>query len=146
LKALKLSNARGTPDALLIERFPALMAASLPQSEDDLKRAFGTGDAYLMAATLEINADHFAARLGGEFADGKNRGVLFAAAAAAGCEFIGNCQDHVQAIMYCAANKACASLDLRDYLRVEIDAPQRALFDKTSGVFLRHLMAKTIPK
>ena len=145
LKALKLSNARGVPDALLIDRGPMILSASPEHSAADLKRAYGTGDPYLIAGTLEFNADYVAEGLGKAFAAGQNRDVLYRAAAAAGGELVQNCQDHVQPILYCVATDNCAHLDYRDYLRDDLEPEQRALFDKARAVLLQHMKAATIP-
>lgn len=144
-KLVALTNARGTPDALLIERGPALLAASMAHSEEDLKRAYGTGDPYLIASTFEVNADFFSARLDKEFADGQNRSILYASAAAASCEFMQNCQTQLQPMLYCVASDHCAHLDYRDFLREDLEPAQRTLYDRTRNAILQHLKNRTIP-
>lgn len=136
MRALKMANARGQPDVLLIER--GALTGTAPESADrDLARAIGSGDPYLLAATLEINVHNFASKIDPRYAHGNNLSVLNLASAAAACDIVGDCIEHRQVMMACHAAGQCAHADLRDYLRDGLDADAANLFDKTKAALLR---------
>lgn len=126
-RALKHSNARGTPDQLLM--IP-LMASSQSGGED-LRRAQELGDPYLLAATLEVNVEQVAESIDPAYAEGRNREVLFTAAGAAACEIVGDCRDNWRLKFFCAVGGHCEFDDYRDFARAGLAPGQRPLFDTT---------------
>ncbi|MES2317432.1 MAG: hypothetical protein V4631_08030 [Pseudomonadota bacterium] len=135
IKALLHSNAKGRPDTLLDER-GGLSSASKKFYAADIARAIASRDPYLLALTVENNADYLAPKIDPAYADGQNRPVLYAAAGAAACEIVGNCKDGLLVLTPCLVGGLCAHTDYRDMLRDDIEPASRELFDKTKRALL----------
>lgn len=135
IRELKRANAKGTPDALLIPR-GALTPANGAFAQKDIEQAIRSGDPYLIAATVDINIDVIADRLGADFANGQNRSLLYMASAAAACEIVGDCRDSYRVMMPCVAGGTCKHADLRDHLRDNTEPTSRELFDKARSQLL----------
>lgn len=128
IRRLNLANAKGVPDALLIER------GSLKQTEEkeafnDLARALATGDPYLIAVTLELNVDHFATLSGKGYVPEAHGSALYIATAAAVCEITDTCEENLRLQMMCAAGGHCEHSDFRDHLRDGMTADEVRQFE-----------------
>lgn len=134
---LKLDNARGVPDVLLIER-GLLTQTEEKEAFHDLGRALATGDPYLIAVTLELNIDHFAALKGKGYDQAVHGSPLYIATAGAVCEITNTCENNLQLHMMCAAGGHCEHTDFRDHLRQGMTADQVRWLD-TMRVELRKL-------
>jgi hypothetical protein len=145
IAALRHSNARGYPDALMNER-GALVPSSRETSVADLQRAYASNDPYLIAATLETNIDFFAESLGEEFRSGEERPLLYMAMSAAACEIAGNCADSYHALLPCLHGAGCEFSDYRDYVRATVPPESRELFDKTRNRLLLIARERAIPQ
>jgi len=137
MRAMKIANSRGKPDLLLIERGALLSQTSREAAAGDITRAVGTGDPYLIAATVEINAGYYAEEIDPRFASGKHRPLLYLAAAAMSCEVVGDCDSALGLLAPCAGGGLCAHADYRDFLRDGLDQDERALFEHARKALLR---------
>lgn len=137
MRAMKLANSRGKPDLLLIERGALLSRTSREAASGDIARAVGTGDPYLIAATVEINVGYFAEKIDPRFINDSHRQLLYLAAAAMSCEVVGNCNSAVGLLTPCVAGGFCAHADYRDLLRDDLDQDERALFEHARKALLR---------
>ncbi|UGQ47115.1 hypothetical protein [Massilia endophytica] len=143
--ALRYSNARGAPDALLNER-GALLPPSRETSVADLQHAYASNDPYLIAATLDANIDFFAESLGEEFRTGDERPLLYMAMSVAVCEIVGDCANSYRALLPCLNGAACESTDYREYVRATVPPESRELFDKTRKRLLQIARERAIPQ
>lgn len=138
MRALKASNARGTPDVLLIEQ-SALASTSHGSGLDHLQRAKNSGDRYLLAATLEMSVEDVAESIDPSYGQGRNRSTLFMAASAAACEIVGNCRESLGLLIPCVSGETCKFDDYRDFLRAGLPVQSRSLFDKTRKALLQRV-------
>ncbi len=125
-----IRDAKGEPDALLVERGflgPATREGSLA----DLELARDSGDNYFLAATLEANVDYLGEYLDKAYANGQNRTVLYAAASAAACEIAGTCKFGLGVMIPCVSGGICQFDDHRDLIRMNLSPELRAQFDRT---------------
>lgn len=130
LRALKDANARGMPDMLLIER--GLLAPSAPETAiGDIGRAVASGDPYLIASTLELNADHVAQLLDPPYPGSDDPHLYYMATISAVCEIVGNCRNGLDFQLHCLTTGFCQPADLREQMRAGLDEKSLALFDRT---------------
>ncbi|MFZ3289985.1 MAG: hypothetical protein WA191_24465 [Telluria sp.] len=128
--SLKQSNARGAPDILLGEP-GALAPRKNGSARAEVQRAKGTGDPYLLAATIETYVEELAPKLDPEYAKGGDRVALYTASKAATCEIVGDCVGNLRLSSVCAAGGSCEFNDYRDFLRAELMPSIRPLYDRT---------------
>lgn len=136
MRAIHALNARGTPDALLIED-SAFHSGHGGSGSAHLQRALKSGDRYLIAATMDASVEELAESISADYQGGNNRPALFMAASAAACEIVGNCRDHLRLLIACVSGGTCAFDDFRDFLRAGLPLESRPLFDKTRSALLQ---------
>lgn len=129
LSAIKRSNSIGPADKLLLTRDGLGPASSRELAMQDIERALASGAPYLVAATLELNVEHYADALSPAFARGENRELLYRAASAAACEIGGTCINNVLVLAQCAGAGNCEHTDLRAFLRDGLDPDAQQVFD-----------------
>lgn len=135
-RRLIIANAKGIPDALLIER-GAIKSTIKAEAVNDIQRALASGDSNLVAATLELNSSHFAElHIHGYKAD-QHRGMVNLAAAAAACEIANSCVGHLWLRIMCAAGQECRHTDLRDFLRDGLIGDELRAFDAIKLALLK---------
>lgn len=130
LRTLEHANARGTPDMLLIER--GLLSPATPETAlGDVRRAVASGDPYLIASTLELNADHVAHLLDPPYQGSNDPHLYYMATISAVCEILGNCSNSLDFQLSCLTSGFCEPADLREQMRTALDEKSRPLFDRT---------------
>jgi hypothetical protein len=136
-RRLIIANARGIPDALLIER-GAFKPTTINEAVTDLERALASGDRYLIAATLEVNASHYAELYMSGYKADRHEGMVHLAAAAAACEIANACDGHLWTQIMCATGQDCRYEDLREFLRDGLTADEGRAFDSIKLALLKH--------
>lgn len=120
-------------DALLVQVGGSLSAA---KGIGQVESARASGDPYLLAAMIEMHADTLGKRMGELHAGGANP-ILYAAAAAAACEIVGDCVGHRQVQFSCALVGQCEHVDLRDFIVHQVHPDARADYHKTRLALLK---------
>lgn len=137
LRRLIIANAKGIPDALLIER-GAFKPATKAEAVNDINRAISTRDKYLIAATLELNSGHYAELFMPGYKPSQHEGMVNLAAGAAACEIADSCNGHLWIQIMCATGEECRHSDLREFLRDGLTADEARAFDAIKLALLKH--------
>lgn len=136
-RRLSIANAKGIPDALLPGR-GAYNPATQAEAVNDIQRAVLSGDQILIAATIELNANHLAALFMPGYKPDQHQGMVNLAAAAAACEIANSCEGHLWIQIMCATGEECRHTDLRDFLRDGFSADEALAFDGIKLALLKH--------
>lgn len=144
MRNIRNSNAKGQADILLIAR-GALIPTNKESIAGELRHAYESNDPYLIAATLDINIDHYAEKIDKEYSNGQNRPVLYMASAAASCEIVGDCQGNFHVMAPCLTAGKCDYADYREYLREDVEPQSRELFDKTKQALVEMSKKRVLP-
>lgn len=124
-------------DAPLIAR-GGLIPADKTEVLNDVIRAVATGDAYMIAVTVEINSDYLAELSIPWYVPDRHRRIGNLAAGAAACEIAKECLDHLWIQLMCATGQDCRYSDLRAFLRDGLSAVETRQFDAIKLALLKH--------
>lgn len=135
MSAIRVSNAKGKPDALL----PAggiLVQGNREGAARELDRAVASREPYLIAATIETHIESLVNKLSPQFARDENRRILQLATTAAVCEIVGDCEGGYSVTVLCATAKDCRYNDYRDWLASGLSPDERKLYDEARAAIV----------
>lgn len=124
-------------DALVIER-GALKAARKSEVLNDVQRAIATGDAYMLAVTVEVNSDPLTELSIPGYDPVQHGRVANLAAGAAACEIAKECHEHLWLQIMCATGQTCQFSDLTAFFRDGLSGAEMRHFDTIKLALLKH--------
>ena len=124
-------------DALVIER-GALKAASKAEVLNEVQTAIASGDAYMLAVTVEINSDLLTGLSIPGYDPERHGRIGNLAAGAAACEIANECNEHLWIQIMCATGQECGYSDLREFLRDGLSTDEKRRFDAIKLALLKH--------